>query len=118
MAEAGLFIGFGEVARGREKTALQVYSDSLDYYRSLQEEGLIEGFEVVVLGPNGGDLGGFFLLRGTAKQIDSLRRDKGFQRLAQRMQLIVDRLGITDAYVDEGLAEVMSDYQDLVKELH
>ena len=70
MAEAALFIGWGEVARGREKRALDVYSDSLSTGR-LQQEGRIERFDVAVLNPTGGDLGGFIMLRGTAEQIDS-----------------------------------------------
>jgi hypothetical protein len=40
-----------------------------------------------------------------------------FQRLQNRVQLIVDRLRITDAFVDDGLAEVMSDYQDVLGDL-
>ena len=63
MAEAALFIGWGEVARGREKRALDVYSDSLQYYGRLQQEGRIERFDVAVLNPTGGDLGGFIMLR-------------------------------------------------------
>jgi hypothetical protein len=117
MAEAALFMGWGEVARGREKRALEVYNDSLQYYARLQKEGRIERFDVVVLNPTGGDVAGFILLRGTAQQIDSVRRDKEFQRLQNRVQLIVDRLRITDAFVDEGLAEVMSDYQDVLGDL-
>lgn len=37
MAEAALIIGWGEVARGREKRALDVYSDSLQYYGRLHK---------------------------------------------------------------------------------
>jgi hypothetical protein len=49
MAEAALFIGWGEVARGREKRALDVYNESLQYYGRLQQEGRIERFDVAVL---------------------------------------------------------------------
>jgi hypothetical protein len=114
MAEAALFIGWGEVARGREKRALEVYSDTLQYYGSLQQEGRIEGFDVVVLNPTGGDMGGFILARGTAQQIDSMRRSEDFQKLQNRVQLIVDKLRITDAFVDEGLAQVMKQYEGVI----
>jgi hypothetical protein len=117
MAEAALFIGWGEVARGREKRALDVYSDSLQYYGRLQQEGRIERFDVAVLNPTGGDLGGFIMLRGTAEQIDSTRRSEEFQRLQSRVQLIVDGLRVTDAFVDEGLAQVMKQYEDVLSDL-
>jgi hypothetical protein len=73
----------------------------------LQQEGRIERFDVAVLNPTGGDLGGFIMLRGTAEQIDSTRRSEEFQRLQNRVQLIADGLRVIDAFVDEGLAQVM-----------
>ena len=39
MADAGLFIGWGEVVRGRETEALEVFNETLGYYGRLQEEG-------------------------------------------------------------------------------
>jgi hypothetical protein len=117
MAEAALFIGWGEVARGRETRALDVYNDSLQYYGRLQQKGRIERFDVAVLNPTGGDLGGFIMLRGKAEQIDSTRRSEEFQRLQNRVQLIADGLRVTDAFVDEGLAQVMKQYADVLGDL-
>jgi hypothetical protein len=62
-------------------------------------------------------LGGFIMLRGTAEQIDSTRRSEEFQRLQNRVQLIVDGLRVTDAFVDEGLAQVMKQYEDVLGDL-
>ncbi len=69
MADAGLFIGWGQVVRGREKRAVEVFNESVEYWGGLQGDGKIEGFEVVLLAPHGGDLAGFALLRGSAEQI-------------------------------------------------
>ena len=49
MADAGLFIGWGEVVRGRETEALEVFNETLAYYGRLQEEGTVENFEPVFL---------------------------------------------------------------------
>jgi hypothetical protein len=92
MAEAGLYLGWGTVVRGREKVAL----------------------DVVLLNPTGGDAGGFILLRGSAQQIDSLRRDDEFQTLQNRVQLIVDGLRITDAIIDEGLAQQIPRFEKVI----
>ena len=113
MAEAALFLGWGMAARGREKAGLEVFNESIQYWGRLQQEGQIESFDVAVLTPHGG-LGGFVLLRGTAQQIDSLRRSKEFRTLVDRVTLRVDQLELSDAYVDEGLAEAMGEYQDEV----
>ena len=114
MAEAGLYIGWGTVVRGREKPALALFNESLQYYGRLQQEGKIESFDVAVLNPTGGDAGGFILLRGTARQIDSLRRDDEFLELLNRVQLIVEGLRITDAIVDEGLAQQIPRFEKVI----
>ncbi len=111
MAEAALFIGWGMPARGREKAGLEVFNESVQYWGRLQQEGQIERFDVALLTPHGG-LGGFALLRGTAQQIDTVRRSDEFVGLVNRVSLRVDELEISDAWVDEGLAAVMGQYQD------
>ena len=117
MAEAALFIGWGDPVRGREKLALDVFGESVQYWTRLQQEGQIERFDVAILAPHGGDLGGFALLRGTAAQIDAVRRSEEWRQLVDRVQLRVGGLGLIDAYVDEGVAKVMSEYQAAVGEL-
>jgi hypothetical protein len=94
MAEAGLFIGWGIPVRGREKR-----------------------FDVAVLWPHGSDLGGFALMQGTAQHIDSLRRDEEFQQWVNRAQLMVEQLGVVDAYVDQGLGEAINRYQNELGQL-
>ena len=118
MAEASLFIGWGQVVRGREQRALDAFNESIQFYGRMQEEGRIERFDVALLTPHGGDLQGFILMRGTADQIDSLRRDEEFQRVTQRADQIVERLGVVDALVDEGIAEGMGIYQEVIGELN
>jgi hypothetical protein len=117
MSEAGLFIGWGEPARGREKEALEIFNKSVEYWGRLQQEGKIERFDVALLGPHGSDLGGFAMLRGTAQQIDSVQREEEFQRIVAAVRLRVDGLGLVDAIIDEELAKQMGYYQDAVGEL-
>ncbi len=117
MAEAALFIGWGEPVRGREERALAIFNESLQYWGRLQQEGRIERFDVALLAPHGGELGGFALMRGTAEQIDSVRRDEEFRRMVQRVRLFVEDLGLVEAVVDEGLAEGLGLYQDAVGQL-
>ena len=102
---------------GREKRALEIFNEVVQYWGRLQKEGRIESFDVAILTPNGGDLGGFLLVRGTAAQIDSVRRSEEYQRLINRSQLIADHFRVADAFVDEGLAQIMSQYGDEVGKL-
>ena len=103
MADAGLFIGWGQVVRGREKRALEVFNESVEYWGGLQGDGKIESFEVVLLTPHGGDLAGFALLRGSVEQINALRVDEEFERRITRADQIVESQGVVDAALGEGL---------------
>lgn len=117
MADAALFIGWGQVVRGREKRAVQVFNESVEYWGGLQGDGKIEDFEIVLLSPHGGDLQGFALLRGSEEQVSALRADEEFGRRVQRADLIVESQGVVDAVIGEGVARGMAQYQGEVDEL-
>jgi hypothetical protein len=114
MADAGLFIGWGQVVRNREQRALEVFNESMAYYASLEQDGKIESWEVVLLEPHGGDLAGFVLLRGSTDQMNAVRSDEEFERRTTRADLIVEGLGTVGALVGEGIARGMGIYQEEV----
>jgi hypothetical protein len=117
MANSGLFIGWGEVARGRERRALEVFNESVQYYADLQKQGEIESFEVGLLEPHGGDLQGFVLLRGDSERLARLRGDREFQRRTTRASLVVDKIGVVGALLGDALTEGMADYQQEIGQL-
>ena len=41
MADAGIFIGWGEPVHGRESEAIEVFNEALAYYKRLEKEGAI-----------------------------------------------------------------------------
>jgi hypothetical protein len=117
MADAGLFIGWGEVARGREKYSLQVFNEALQYYAGLEQDGKIESSEVVLLEPHGGDLQGFILVRGSEEQMSTLRADEEFGRQIQRAIFVVDRVGVVSAALGAGLESVISTFGEEAEKL-
>jgi hypothetical protein len=114
MADAGLFIGWGEVVRGRETDALDLFNETLGYYGRLQEEGTIEGFEPVFLEPHGGDLNGFILIRGDAEKLASLRVSEEFTQYAIRASLMVEGFGIVGADLAERLQRQLEFYTEQI----
>jgi hypothetical protein len=118
MADAGLFIGWGEVVRGREERALDVFNETIELYGQLQSDGRIESFEVALLDPHGGELQGYAMLRGSEDQIDAVRRDENFIRVMTKASLVVDDLGLIPASIGEGLARAISIYQDELAVAH
>jgi hypothetical protein len=117
MADYGLFIGFGAPVRGRERQAIQVFNEAFEYYSRLQQEGEIESFEPVLLEPHGGELDGFFLLRGDQDKLVRIHGSEEFLRITARAQLIVENLGIIGAALGEQLMSQLSVFNTQVEEL-
>lgn len=117
MAEAGLFIGFGPPVRGRERQAMKVFGEALEYSARLQEQGEIESFETVLLDPHGGDLSGFQLLRGDPDKLSSIRASNEFIRLATRAGLITEGFGVIGAVLGEQVGALMGLYNEQVEDL-
>lgn len=117
MAGEALFLGWGPVVRGRERLALQVFQETLDYYGRLQQEGRIESFEPVLVAPHGGDLGGFILLRGERGRLDEIRSSDEFERLVVRAATVVDDVGVINAFTGEALGQQMGRFQSVSQEL-
>jgi hypothetical protein len=110
MAERMLFIGWGQVARGREEHALEVFNDTVGLYGRMQQDGRIESFDVALLDPNDG-LDGYVALRGSAQQMAAVRQDDEFRRVMTDAALIVDRLQIVDGVCDKGVEKEIAIYQ-------
>ena len=117
MADAGLFIGWGEPVTGREAKGLEVLGEALAYYGKAEEEGRIESHETVLLYPHGGELSGFILIRGSEAQIAALRAEDEFERITTRATLVVQNVGVVDASLGDGLQSTIGVYQAAVTDL-
>ena len=114
MADAGLFIGWGQVVRGREAEAVETFNATMDYFAGLQSNGTIESAEPVFLEQHGGDLNGFFFLRGDAGKLSALRVDPEFETVILRAGLVVDRLGVVGASMEARLERQMGTYMEAI----
>ena len=114
MADGALFIGWGAVARGREKEAVELFNEILEYYGRLQEGDEIESFEPVFLEPHGGDLIGFVLIRGEPEKLAAIRVSDEFTRYSIRAGLVVDSFGVVGADLAGRLQEQMAIYVEQI----
>ena len=117
MADFGLFVGFGYPVRGRERQAMKVFNEAMEYYARLQQQGEIESFESVFLEPHGGDLNGFTLIRGDRDKLASIRTSDEFARLSIRADLIVEGFGVIGAQLGEQIETLMGVYNEQVADL-
>jgi hypothetical protein len=113
MADRVLVISWGETVRGREERALEVFNEAVGLMGRMQQDGRIESFDIVMLGPNG-SVGGYFEAHGSAEQIAALKEDEEFQRNTIDASLIVENLRHMDGYTNEAVATQMAMYQEAI----
>jgi hypothetical protein len=117
MAGEALFLGWGQVVRGREQFALEVFQEAVSYYGKLQEEGQIERFDAYLLDPHGGDLAGFFLIHGERSALDAVKSSAEFRRLLVRAGSVIDNLGLVGAHAGDSLGQQMALFGEMAQEL-
>jgi hypothetical protein len=114
MADSGLFIGWGAVVRGREAEAVETFNATMEYFGGLREDGTIESIEPVFLEFHGGDLNGFFLVKGDASKLATLRTDDEFEAVIQRAGLVVDNIGVVGAAMGARLERQVASYMEAI----
>ena len=111
MADSVLFISWGAPARGREERGLEVFNEAVGMYGRMQQDGRIESFDVVLLGPNPG-LNGYIEVKGSADQLTAIKADEEFERNLIDAALIVDDFQLSEGVCDEGIARQMEMYRE------
>jgi hypothetical protein len=117
MAERALFIGFGQPVRGREERAVEVFNEFVGMLGRMQSDGRVEGMDVALLDPHGGDLGGFFMVHGSEAQCAALAIDEEFRRASIDATLIVENFGVVPAATGEAVGGEMALYSEAVKKV-
>jgi hypothetical protein len=113
MADRMLFIGWGTSVRGREERGVEVFNEAIGLYGRMQQEGRIEKFDVVLLGPNA-DLAGYIELYGSAEQLAAIRESEDYRRTLVDASLVVDGLRQIDGYANEAIAGQLALYQESI----
>ncbi len=101
MADYGLFIGWNRPIPGREVEANEVFQQSVGYWTKQAQEGNIENFEPVLLARHGGDLNGFFMVRGERAKILGLMDTEDFKNLMMRVDHIAEGFGYIEAVIGD-----------------
>ena len=103
-----ILFGWNTVVVGREGIAGELFAHTMSYFEKLKGANQLEGFEPVFLSSHGGDLNGFFLLRGTHLQLDTLRSSNEFIEITMRAGMCLTNVGVIDSYVGGTVYELMT----------
>jgi hypothetical protein len=72
MDSSVIVFGWNRSIPGREKVSARHFDDFVKYLGGLQQKGAIKTFDIVFLDVHGGDLNGFFMIRGESGKLDTL----------------------------------------------
>jgi hypothetical protein len=72
MGKSVIVFGWNRSIPGREKVSAEHFGEFGKYLGGLQLKGAIQTFDIVFLDAHGGDLNGFFLIRGESAKLDKL----------------------------------------------
>ena len=117
MPDRAVFVGFGQPVRGREERAVEVFNDFVGMFGRMAGDGRIEDMGVTLLDPHGGDLGGFFMVHGSAEQCSALMMDEEFRRACIDANLIVDNFGVVPAATGQAVGDEMAMYIEAVRKV-
>jgi len=89
-----MLFGWNRSLPGREKASGQHFEEFVQYLGGLQRKGAIQAFDVVFLDPHGGDLNGFFLIKGDSAKLDALVATTEWTTHITRASLHLDSSGV------------------------
>ena len=108
-------IGTGELQVAA--SSVRLFGQSLKYLTSLVVAGRVASVEPFFLEPHGGDLEGFFLVRGDREELNKIRYEDDFQRMTVRAQVVVENFGVIGAITGEQLNKHMAWFAEAAKEV-
>jgi hypothetical protein len=72
MSSNVVFFAWNRPIPGRERLSAEHFDEFVRYLGGLQQQGTIESFDPVLLESHGGDMNGFFLIKGEPAKLDAL----------------------------------------------
>jgi hypothetical protein len=102
-----IFFAWNRSIPGRERMSADHFQDFVTYLTGLQKNGTIQSFETVFLDPHGGDMNGFFVLRGEAAKLDALLSSTDWTSHMIRATMHLDGSGAVRGYTGESVMERM-----------
>lgn len=102
-----IFFAWDRAIPGREQTSGAHFDEFVEYLTSQARSGAIQGFDVVFLDPHGGDLNGFFLIRGDSARLDALTSTPEWTEHMTRAILHLDGAGTVRGSTGDSVATRM-----------
>jgi hypothetical protein len=114
MGDNIVFFAWNRPIPGREQLSAAHFQDFLQYLGGLQQTGAIQSFDVALLNNHGGDMNGFFLIRGEPAQIASLVTSEAWMTHMTRASLHLEGSGAVTGATGDLVMERMALWTSLI----
>ena len=111
-----VFFAWDRSIPGRERASGAHFQEFVQYLGSLQRDGTIQSFETVFLDPHGGDMNGFFLVRGERQKLDDLVSSTPWLTHITRASSHLNRAGTVRGVTGELVMERMALWTSCIPE--
>ena len=107
MSSNVVFFAWNRPIPGRERLSAEHFEEFVRYLGGLQKQGTIESFDPVLLDSHGGDMNGFFLIKGESAKLDALLSGKDWVTHMTRALLHLEGSGAVRGVTGKSLTERM-----------
>lgn len=114
MSSNVVLFGWQRSIPGREQMSAAHFDEFVGYLGGLQASGSIGSWDVVFLDPHGGDLNGFFLIKGEPAQINSLVTSEDWTTHMVRAGLHLDHAGSVTGAANDLVMERFGTWSSLI----
>ncbi len=108
MSSNAIFFGWNRSIPGREQLSAAHFGEFVQYLGGLQQAGAIHSFDAVFLEIHGGDLNGFFLIRGTNAQLGAVEASEVWLNHVLRADFHLQGAGVVRGATGEQVSERMA----------
>jgi hypothetical protein len=107
MDRNAIFFAWNRSIPGREQLSGAHFEDFVAYLTEQAQNGVIQGFDVMFLDTHGGDMNGFFLIRGEGAKLDGLMATADWTEHMTRASLHLQGAGAVRGVTGESVAQRM-----------
>lgn len=114
MATNAVLFAWNRSIPGREKLSAEHFAEFMQYLGGLQVQGAIQAFDPVFLDAHGGDLNGFFLIRGESSRLDGMLASNDWVTHVTRAALHLEGCGVVRGVTGDLLMQRMTLWTQLL----
>jgi len=110
-----VFFGWNRSVPGREKVSAQHFQEFMEYLGVQQKNGNVESFDTVFLEAHGGQMNGFFLLRGEGSKLAQLTASDEWLRHQTRALLHLENSMTVRGFTGAAVGQQMQQWTELIQ---